>query len=103
MTHTPYHFSRVTYLATEFAGYRKLMIKTGPMDNNGYFNYGLFGNYLNVLDKLGVLYVEVNKQQPKVHGPNFVHISRVGKVVENHHPVFALSPEPVRDIDRAIA
>ncbi|MGQ9475260.1 MAG: hypothetical protein ACUVRX_00295 [Actinomycetota bacterium] len=103
MTHTPYHFHQVTRLATEDIGYRKLMVQTGPMDKNGYLNLGLFANYLDVVDRLDEIYVEVNEKQPVVHGPNWLHISQVTKVVENHHPVFALPPEPVSDVDWAIA
>ncbi|MDI6875026.1 MAG: hypothetical protein QME84_12200 [Actinomycetota bacterium] len=95
-THTPYHFHQVTRLATEDIGYRKLMAQTGPMDRNGYLNLGLFANYLDVVDRLDEIYVEVNEKQPVVHGPNWLHISQVTRVVENHHPVFALPPEPVR-------
>jgi len=103
MTHTPYHFHQVTRLATEIIGYRKLMVQCGPMDKNGYLNLGLFANYLDVIDRLDEIYVEVNEKQPVVHGPNWLHVTQVTKIVENHHPVFALPPEPVSDVDRAIA
>jgi 4-hydroxybutyrate CoA-transferase len=103
MTHTPYHFHRVTRQAVEDSGYRKLLVQTGHMDKNGYLNLGLFANYLDVVDELDAVYVEVNDQQPIVHGPNWLHVSQVDKIVENHHPVFALPPDPVTDNDRAIA
>jgi 4-hydroxybutyrate CoA-transferase len=103
MTHTPYHFHMVTRIATENIGYLKIMIQTGPMDSNGYLNLGLFANYMDVLDKEKEIYIEVNEEQPIVHGPNWIHISQVTKLVENNHPVFALPPGPVSDTDRAIA
>ncbi len=103
MTHTPYHFHQVTRLATEDVGYRKLIVQAGPMDKNGYLNLGLFANYLDVVDRLDEIYVEVNEKQPVVHGPNWLHVSQVSHIVENHHPVFALPPEPVSEVDRAIA
>jgi acyl-CoA hydrolase len=103
MTHTPYHFHRVTRQAVEDSGYRKLLVQAGPMDQHGYLNLGLFANYLDVLDSLDAVYVEVNDQQPIVHGPNWMHISQIDKLVENHHPVFALPPDPIADEDKAIA
>ncbi len=103
MTHTPYHFHRVTRQAVDRSGYRKLAVQTGPMDKNGYLNLGLFANYLDVVDDLDTVYVEVNEQQPIVHGPNWLHISQVDKIVENHHPVFALPPDPITERDQAIA
>ncbi|MEW6554682.1 MAG: acetyl-CoA hydrolase/transferase C-terminal domain-containing protein [Actinomycetota bacterium] len=103
MTHTPYHFHRVTRQAVDDSGYRKLMVQAGPMDDHGYLNLGLFANYLDVVDELDAVYVEVNQEQPIVHGPNWLHISEVDKVVENSHPVFALPPDPITDKDHAIA
>jgi 4-hydroxybutyrate CoA-transferase len=103
MTHTPYHFHRVTKQAVEDSGYSKLIIQTGTMDRNGYLNLGLFANYLDVVDSLDAVYAEVNEQQPIVHGPNWIHISQLDKLVENHHPVFALPPDPITDEDKAIA
>ncbi|MBC7230937.1 MAG: acetyl-CoA hydrolase/transferase family protein [Actinobacteria bacterium] len=103
MTHTPYHFHRVTRQAVDDSGYRKLIVQAGPMDRQGYLNLGLFANYIDVVDELDALYVEVNHQQPIVHGPNWVHISQVDKLTENSHPVFALPPDPITDKDRAIA
>jgi acyl-CoA hydrolase len=103
MTHTPYHFHRVTKQAVEDSGYSKLLVQAGPMDKNGYLNLGLFANYLDVVDGLDAVFVEVNDQQPIVHGPNWLHISQVDKVVENNHPVFCLPPDPISERDQAIA
>ncbi len=103
MTHTPYHFHRVTRQAVDDSGYRKLMVQAGPMDKQGYLNLGLFANYLDVVDELDAVYVEVNEKQPIVHGPNWLHISEVDKVVENSHDVFALPPDPITEKDQAIA
>ena len=58
------------------------MVQTGPMDKNGYLNLGLFANYLDVVDELDTIFVEVNEQQPIVHGPNWLHVSQVDKIVD---------------------
>jgi 4-hydroxybutyrate CoA-transferase len=101
--HTPFHFSDLPRLASEFGGYRKVFTQVGPMDRHGYMSAGVSGNFLDVVHKLDELVVEVNEHQPTVHGQNFYHISQVDAVVENHHPLFELPPEPASDVDRAIA
>ncbi len=101
--HTPFHFSELPRLATEFAGYRKVFVQVGPMDRNGYLSAGVSGNFLDVLDRFDEVYLEVNEHQPTVHGQNFYHISQATAVVENHHPVFEIPPDPVTEVDRAIA
>ena len=60
MTHTPYNFHLLSRTATLNSGYHKLLIQTGPMDENGYLNQGLFANFLDVIERLGEVYVEVN-------------------------------------------
>ncbi|MGQ9705032.1 MAG: acetyl-CoA hydrolase/transferase family protein [Actinomycetota bacterium] len=101
--HTPFHFSELPRLASEYRGYRKIFTQCGPMDKNGYFSCGVSGNFLDVVDKVDELVLEVNQYQPRVHGRNFYHISQVSAIVENHHPVFDLPPEPATEIDRQIA
>ncbi len=103
MTHTPYNFHLLSRTATLNSGYHKLLIQTGPMDENGYLNQGLFANFLDVIERLGEVYVEVNEGQPRIHGQNNIHISQVAKVVESHHPVFTMPPAPIEDVDRVIA
>lgn len=101
--HTPFHFSDLPRLASEFGGYRKVLTQVGPMDRHGYMSAGVSGNFLDVVHTLDELVVEVNEHQPTVHGQNFYHISQVKAVAENHHPLFDLPPEPANDVDRAIA
>lgn len=103
MTHTPYHFHLLSRTATLNKGYHKLLIQAGPMDENGFFNQGLFANYLDVIERMDEIYIEVNENQPRIHGQNNLHISLVTKIVENNHTVFAMPPAPVEDADRAIA
>ncbi len=103
MTHSPYNFHQLSRTATANAGYHKLLVQTGPMDENGYLNQGTFANFLDVIERLGDVYVQVNNEQPRIHGQNNLHISQVKRVVESHHPVFAMPPAPIEETDRAIA
>jgi 4-hydroxybutyrate CoA-transferase len=101
--HTPFHFSDLPRLASEYGQYKKVYVQVGPMDKHGYMSAGVSGNFLDVVHTLDEVVVEVNEHQPTIHGQNFYHISQVNAVVENHHPLFDLPPEPATDIDRAIA
>ncbi len=101
--HTPFHFSELPRQAGEFSNYKIIFTQCGPMDKNGYLSAGVSGNFLDVIDRIDSIYLEVNQYQPRIHGQNYYHISQVKRVVENHHPVIDLPPEPVTDVDRAIA
>ncbi|MDD3718468.1 MAG: acetyl-CoA hydrolase/transferase C-terminal domain-containing protein [Actinomycetota bacterium] len=101
--HTPFHFSDLPRLASEYAGYKTVITQAGPMDRHGYMSCGVSGNFLDVVHTLDRLIVEVNENVPTVYGRNFWHISQVETVVEHHAPLFPVPPEPVIDVDRAIA
>lgn len=103
--HTPFHFSDMPRLAGQYGGYKKIYTQCSPMDDKGYLSAGVSGNFLDTLDWIDEIYLEVNEHQPRVHGCNFYHINmpQVKAVVENSHPVFALPPEEITDVDRAIA
>ncbi len=104
-THTPFHFSELPRIASEGRGYRKIITQVSAMDENGYLSAGLSGNFMDVLDRVDELVLEVNENQPRINGMNFYHINdpRIRYVVENNTPVLTLPPEPVTDTDRAIA
>ncbi len=104
-THTPFHFSELPRIASEGRGYKKIITQVSTMDENGYLSAGLSGNFLDVLDKIDELVLEVNENQPRIHGMNSYHIGdpKIKYVVENNTPVLTLPPEPVNDTDRAIA
>jgi 4-hydroxybutyrate CoA-transferase len=106
-THMPFHFSELSRVAMEFAGYKKIFTQVSTMDDYGYLSAGLSGNFLDSIEGEGIeeIILEVNEHQPRIHGRNFYHIShpKIKAVIENHHPVFELAPDPVTDIDKAIA
>ncbi len=51
ITHSPYNFHQLSRTANSDAGYHKLLIQTGPMDENGYLNQGTFANFLDVIER----------------------------------------------------
>lgn len=86
---------------------RAAMIQVPPMDEEGYFHYGLNASHLEALfERSEYIILEVNRNYPRCFGgeDTRIHISRVDMVVEGEHPFLnqlpAAAPSPV---DRAVA
>jgi 4-hydroxybutyrate CoA-transferase len=75
--HIPFHFSDLPRLASEYADYRAVFTQVGPMDRHGYMSAGVWRN--------------------------FYHISQIEAVAEHHTPLLDLPPEPITEVDQAIA
>ncbi|MGB9409173.1 MAG: acetyl-CoA hydrolase/transferase C-terminal domain-containing protein [Terracidiphilus sp.] len=82
------------------------ILKTCPMDENGYFNFST-SNFWHraVVESAKMVIVEVSRGLPYVYGDeNGVHLSEVDYIVEgDHEPAPELpNPQPT-EIDRAVA
>lgn len=83
------------------------MIQVAPMDDEGYFSYGLNASHLEALfEKAEVIILEVNRKYPRCYGgkDTRIHISQVDMVVEGGDPALnqLLSAAPT-EVDRAVA
>jgi acyl-CoA hydrolase len=82
------------------------IVKTCPMDDGGYFNFGLMNAWARaVIERSKMIIVEVNSEIPYVFGKeNGVHLTEADYVIEgDHQPCVALpTPEPT-EVDRAVA
>lgn len=82
-------------------------ITAAPMDNSGYFNFGLANSVTGAnLSKAKKIVVEVNENVPYCLGGNFesVHISNIDFIVEGKNsPLPEIPPAPPKEIDRKIA
>ena len=83
------------------------MFQVAPMDNHGYFNFGVSASHLKaVCDTAKVVIVEVNQNMPRCLGGfgESVHITDVDMIVEGRNdPMGTLaSPEPT-EVDKAVA
>lgn len=71
------------------------MVQVGPMDKDGYFNWGLHNSccYLQAIHAQNVI-VEVNKNIPYAYGGSMerIHISQVNAIVEGNNPPLAELP-----------
>ena len=83
------------------------MIQVSPMDDEGYFSYGLNASHLQALfEKAEIIILEVNRKYPRCHGGDDtrIHISRVDMVVEGGDPDLNQLPAVApNEVDRAVA
>jgi acyl-CoA hydrolase len=87
---------------------RVFFLKTPPMDNHGYFNFGTSCSYQRALcDTAEQIVVEVNNRVPVCLGgeQESVHISEVTHVVESDNYEMPVFPQdiPASDVQKGIA
>jgi len=107
----PSHASDVPGLMTDFMlkdlppGKVKVITSVSPMDRNGYFSFGTTPGPVVEPARMDntIVIVEVNQNQPRVFGDNFIHISEVDHVVEFDAPLLNLPSPPPTPEDSAIA
>jgi acyl-CoA hydrolase len=83
-----------------------VILKTAPMDADGYFNFGPANLWHRaIVERAKMLIIEVNKNNIYVHGEGTgVHISEVDYIIEGDDSVPTVLPNPpVTDVDRAVA
>ena len=82
------------------------ILKTCPMDDGGYFNFGPTSLWQRtVVDRAKLVIVEINREMPYVFGKdNGVHLSEVDFIIEGDHQPCAELPNPEpSEIDRMVA
>ena len=86
---------------------RAAMLQVAPMDEEGYFSFGLSTSHLQaVCERSEYVIVEVNECQPRCFGTEAsrIHISEVDFVVEaGQQPLRQLPPANPSEVDRAVA
>ena len=98
----PCHYSEVSELWKE----RHLNVfysVAAPMDENGYFSFGLVASENEeLLEKADLVFLEINPRMPKMYGSNLVHISKVNALCEYEAPLATLPEAPISDTDLKI-
>jgi len=83
------------------------IIRTGMMDKNGYFNFGIANSVQKAqADAASIVIVEVNKNMPHCLGGinETIHISEVDYIVESDHAPLIELPEPtITEAEQKIA
>ena len=94
------------YYERGYAPVDAAMVTVAPMDDRGYFSYGLTNcTQQELIDAAKCVIVEVNPHMPVIEGleADRIHISQVDAVVENDEPFLHPAPVTVSEIDRRIA
>jgi acyl-CoA hydrolase len=81
-------------------------IKTAPMDEQGYFNFGCSTTYLAAMtERARVVIVEACRSMPRVRGPaNAIHASNVDFVIDGGGAALpSISPGPISAVEREVA
>jgi acyl-CoA hydrolase len=83
-----------------------VVLKTCPMDENGYFNFSATNAWHRaIVERAKTVIVEVSTGLPYVYGEqNGVHVSEVDHIIEGDNaPAAELRNPPPNEIDRAVA
>jgi len=83
-----------------------LVLKTTPMDEHGFFNFGATNTYSRAIADIAKhIVVETCTEMPYCYGTeNAVHISEISAVIEgDNKPLFELPNAETSDLDRQVA
>lgn len=101
-TYVPSNFGDIPRLIRQ-SGVDVLMFTVAPMDEQGYFNFGLGCDYTPAaIEVARKIIVEVNPNMPRTRGYNNIHISKVDLLVEYDIPMVELPIPPVTEMDKTI-
>ena len=99
----PTAFSQSPRVLSEQVNVDALLTTVSPMDENGYFSLGTNTDYALPVSKTArQVILEINNAMPDVPGEGRIHISAVTALIENHTPLTAVPPVPIRAADQAI-
>ncbi len=99
----PVSFSQYPQLLSETIGIDTFLVTVAPMDEFGYFNLGIHGDYaIEVARNAKTLIVEVNENMPRTTGNTLLHISEIDALVEHTAPLLEDVSRPGDELDRKI-
>ncbi|MDP3564808.1 MAG: acetyl-CoA hydrolase/transferase C-terminal domain-containing protein [Methanoregula sp.] len=89
--HVPSYLHQIPQIVSEYMDTDIAMATVSPMDKAGFFSLGTANDYFSTAARhCKRLFVEVNRNMPRVFGDSLIHISEVDAVVENHVPLMEL-------------
>ncbi len=99
----PTAFSQSPRVLCDQVNVDALLTTVSPMDEDGYFSLGTNTDYALPVSKTArQVILEINNAMPSVPGEGRIHISAVTALIENHTPLTAVPPVPIRAADQAI-
>ena len=80
------------------------LIQVSPPDDHGFCSFGVgVDTTLTAAKTAHMVVAQVNDQMPRTYGDSFIHISRLGAIVEVSRPLCELPREEITSLHRAIA
>jgi butyryl-CoA:acetate CoA-transferase len=105
--HIPALYHEIPGFSTRYHHTDVCIIRTAPMDKNGFFNYGICNDCQSeMIPNAKILIVEVNENMPQCLGGlhESIHIADVDYIVESDHaPLLDMPSEAPNENDRRIA
>ncbi len=106
--YSPIRFSELPrYYSENVAPIHVAMFQVAPMDEHGYFSYGLSATYMaKMTEKADIVIVEVNENMPRCLGgfDDGIHLSKVTYVVEgSNSPIGTMGATTATEVDEAVA
>jgi len=99
----PSHFHDIPKLISDYVDVDVFMGTVSPMDDRGYFSFGLSVDYTTTAaSRARIVIIEVNPNMPRTRGHSLIHISEVDYIVESSSPIPELSLPPVTGEDEII-
>ncbi|MEO1888884.1 MAG: acetyl-CoA hydrolase/transferase C-terminal domain-containing protein [Cycloclasticus sp.] len=105
-SYVPFNFGEGPHIYRQYRDVDMIVIKTTPMDEHGYFNYGATNTYVRATcDVAKRIVVETCTEMPHCYGTEgSIHISEVDAVIEGDNaPLFELPNAEITDLDRTVA
>jgi len=106
MSYIPFNFGEGPGIYRNYLDVDMAVIKTSPMDEHGYFNFGISNTFARACcDVAKKIVVETSTEIPVCYGnQNSVHISELTAVIAGDNaPLFQLPSSPITDIDKQVA
>lgn len=100
----PCNFNQYPAMIKECVPLDAFIVTVGKMDEYGYLNFGINGDYAIELSRHAKkLIVEVNSNIPRTAGATLLHISEVDALVENDAPLLEEPARPATELDHQIS
>ncbi len=102
--YTPCFFNEVPELFKE----KKLpvdvaLIQVSRPDDKGYCSFGLSNDYTKPATECAkIVIAEVNSKMPRVHGDNFIHVSKIDHIVETENELHEIPLPKIGAVEKAI-
>jgi Acetyl-CoA hydrolase len=100
---TPVYFSETPKLFRTELHPDVVLLQVSEPDEHGYCSLGVSCDYTKACAETADLKIaQVNANMPRVHGDNFIHISRLDYIIAENTPLIELPPPVVGEVQKKI-